>query len=81
MKSEQEFLQKLQNRAREQEILLTHVPFPKTFKVISIWFGNHPWRLMIPFSLIVSFALHYYFGKQYDDLILKIFGGFGIIRL
>lgn len=79
--NENEFLLKLQKRAKEQETLVNNVPFPVVFKTISIWFGNHPWRIMIPFSLLISLLLHLLFGKPYDDSILKIFGGLGIIKL
>ena len=79
--NENEFLLKLQTRAKEQETLVRNVPFPTFFKTISIWFGNHPWRIMIPFALVISFMLHVVFGITYDNLILKIFGGFGIIHL
>lgn len=79
--NENEFLLKLQNRAKEQEALVKNVPFPIFFRKVSIWFGNHPWRIMIPFALVISFLCHVFFGQRYDDLILKIFGGFGIIHL
>lgn len=79
--NEDKFLQILENKVKEQEKLIKNVPFPKIFKIVSLYLGEHPWRFGIPISLIVSFLLHLYFGKNYDNLILKIFGGFGIIKL
>ena len=79
--NENEFLLKLQKRAKEQETLVHNVPFPTFFKTVGIWFGNHPWRTMIPFALLISFLLHLILGRFYDDIILKLFGGFGIIKL
>ncbi len=78
---EQQFLLKLQNRAREQERLMIGMPFASAFSSISVWLGVHPWRLLIPLAFLLSLVFHFSFGKGYDDVILKIFGGFGILRI
>lgn len=73
--NEREFLIKLQERAREQEKLMNDMVFPRVFAVVSVWFGNHPWRILIPLAFIFSVVFHGIIGKPYDDLILRIFGG------
>lgn len=72
--NEQQFLNKLQERAKEQEKIIKGMFLPKLFTSVSFWFGNHPWRILIPLSFILSLIFHYTFGKSYDELILKIFG-------
>ncbi|KKQ37453.1 MAG: hypothetical protein A3H17_03785 [Candidatus Levybacteria bacterium RIFCSPLOWO2_12_FULL_37_14] len=72
--NEQQFLNKLQERAREQEKIIKGMFLPKLFTSVSFWFGNHPWRILIPLAFILTLILHYSIGKRYDELILKIFG-------
>ena len=73
--NEREFLLTLQKRAKEQEKLMSDTVFPRVFKAVSFWFGNHPWRILIPLAFIFSLLLHGFAGKPYDNLILRIFGG------
>jgi hypothetical protein len=73
--NEREFLLKLQERAKEQEKLMHHMPFPQIFTLIIEWFGNHPWRILIPFAFILSLVFHSIFGQRYVSLVLRIFGG------
>jgi hypothetical protein len=73
--NERDFLVKLQQRAREQEKIMSDMLFPRVFKAVSIWLGNHPWRLLIPLAFIFTLVFHGLIGKPYDDLILRIFGG------
>jgi len=79
--NEREFLQKLQKRAQEQELIMQGMIFPRVFTLVSIWLGNHPWRILIPLAFFVTLLFHFSFGKMYDDVIMKIFGGFGLISL
>ncbi len=72
--NEREFIKTLQERAREQEKLITSMPLPKVFSSVSLWFGNHPWRIVIPFALILTLILRAIFGPPYDDVILAVFG-------
>lgn len=72
--NEQQFLKKLQYRAREQEKLIKGMIFPKLFMSIGLRLGNHPWRILIPLAFILSLIFHYLLGTKYDELILKIFG-------
>jgi hypothetical protein len=78
---EQEIKKKHQDRAYEQKSIMQRMILPGVFKQISIWFGEHPWRILIPIALLLSLSLHVIYQKSYDDLILKIFGGFGLIKL
>jgi len=73
--NEREFLLKLKERAKEQEKLMSDMLFPRLFKAVSVWLGNHPWRILIPLAFIFSLIFHASLGKPYDDLILRIFGG------
>jgi hypothetical protein len=72
--NEHEFIKKLQERAKEQEKLIKSMPMPKVFSSISFWFGNHPWRILVPLAIILTLVLRLLYGKPYDDFILKLFG-------
>lgn len=78
---EKTFLKKLQERAKEQESIMKEMPFSRTFTAISLWLGNHPWRIGIPFALVLSLILRLLIGPLYDEFILKVFGGFGLVKL
>lgn len=78
--NEREFLKELQHRAVEQEKIMKGMVLPQVFSVVSIWLGNHPWRILVPIAFLLSLFLHFSLGKNYDDLVLKIFGGFGIFH-
>ncbi len=72
--NEQQFLNTLQKRAQEQEKIIRGMFLPKIFTSISTWLGNHPWRILIPLSIILTLIFHGILGKRYDEFILKIFG-------
>jgi hypothetical protein len=72
--NEREFIKKLQERAKEQEKLIQDMPMHKVFSSISVWFGNHPWRILVPVAIILTLIFYFTFGKPYDDFILKLFG-------
>lgn len=72
--NEHEFLKTLEKRAKEQEKIIKSMPLPKVFMHVSLWLGNHPWRIIVPSSVILTLILHGILGKRYDELILKIFG-------
>jgi len=72
--NEREFIKTLQRRAREQEKLIASMPLPKVFSSVSLWFGNHPWRILIPLAFILTLIFLAIFGKPYEEFILKIFG-------
>lgn len=72
--NEHEFIKALRQRAQEQEKLIKSMPLPRIFSSISLWFGNHPWRIILPLAFILTYIFHAVIGKPYDDFILKIFG-------
>lgn len=72
--NEREFIKTLENRAKEQEQVIKGMVLPRMFKSVSLWFGNHPWKLLIPFAVILTLIFHAILGKNYIDFILKIFG-------
>lgn len=72
--NEQKFLNKLQARAQEQEKIIKGMFLPRLFTSVSFWFGNHPWRILIPLAFILTLIFHNILGKRYDEFILKIFG-------
>lgn len=80
IKSEHEFLRKLEKRAEEQEHLLSRMPYQKVFIQTSFWLGQHPWRILIPIAFILTLLFRFTLGYRYYELVLKMFGGFGIIR-
>lgn len=72
--NEQEFIKKLQERAKEQEKLIKGMPLNRIFSSISFWFGNQPLRILVPLAIILTIILRLAYGKPYDDFILKLFG-------
>ncbi len=72
--NEREFFKILEKRAQEQEKIIKGMVLPKVFMYISFWLGNHPWRIIVPSSVILTLIFHGILGKRYDELVLKIFG-------
>lgn len=68
---EREFLLELEKRALENKNLIGK----STIAIVGLWLGEHPWRIMIPFSFLVTLLLRFIFGKTYFDFVLRIFGG------
>ena len=73
--NEQQFLLELEGRAQEQEALMNRLVTPRAVFLLSLWLGRHPWRFMIPFSLLLSLLFRGLFGNNYTEFILLIFGG------
>jgi len=72
--NEREFIKTLEERAKEQEKIINGAVLPQVFITISFWLGNHPWKIIIPLSIILTSIFHGILGKRYDEFILKIFG-------
>jgi len=72
--NERKFIKKLRERASEQEKIIRSMPLPKVFSSVSLWLGNHPWRILVPIALAITLVLHSIFGNSYDSFILAIFG-------
>jgi hypothetical protein len=73
--NEHDFLKKLQQRATEQEKIMSDMPFAHAFTVISTYLGVHPWRILIPIAFAITILLQISFGETYDNLVLRILGG------
>ncbi len=73
--NEHEFLEKLEQRAQEQELLMKKTLMPSAVFSLSIWLGRHPWRFLIPLSVFLTIALRLTLGENYREIILWIFGG------
>ena len=72
--NEREFIRSLRERAKEREKIIRSMPLPKVFSSVSLWLGNHPWRVLIPIAFIITIVFRVIFGRSYFDLILMIFG-------
>lgn len=68
-----DFLEELRIRAKEQQRLRENIPFPKVFVFLGTHLGNHPWRPLIPLSVIASCILYFLFGKVYIEFVLWLF--------
>ncbi len=77
--NERTFLKELEKRMSEQEKIMKDMIFPDIFLRVSTLLGNHPWRILIPVAFVISLCLQLTLHKTYDDTILKIFGGLGIL--
>lgn len=71
--NEYEFINELQQRASEQKRALSSMPLPHLYSIIVSWFGNNPWKLLIPTAIFLSLVLRLFFGTEYTDFILKVF--------
>jgi len=70
---ERDFVQLLQNRAREQKKALDAVPYPKFFSFVLVWLSDHPWRFLIPLAFIISLILRGIIGNEYTNFVLWVF--------
>ena len=70
---ERDFVQLLQDRARQQKKAMDAVPFPKFFAFTIEWLSVHPWRYLIPLAFLISLALRGIIGHSYTDFVLRIF--------
>lgn len=71
--NENEFILKLQDRAREQEKIVRDMPFSKVFSTVSLWLGSHPYRILVPLAFIITLLLRGLIGTRYTDFVLYIF--------
>lgn len=71
--NEYEFVEELQKRANEQRQALSSMPLPHLYTIVVSWFGNNPWKLLIPTAILISLILRLVLGPSYTDLVLKVF--------
>jgi hypothetical protein len=72
--NEHDFIENLKKKAKDQEKIIKNTPFPKIFMLVSFWLGNHPWKILIPLSILLTILFHLVLGRRYDEFVLKIFG-------
>jgi hypothetical protein len=70
--NERKFILQLQERAREQELAISKIPF---FSFVAKWLNVHPWRYLIPLAFLVSLIFRGILGSSYTDFILRLFKG------
>jgi hypothetical protein len=71
--NEAEFIQKLQERAHQQEKIIKDMPFSTFFSRISLWLGHNPWRILVPLALILTVLFRIILGEKYIDFVLSLF--------
>lgn len=71
--NEAEFIQKLQERAQQQEKIIKDMPFSKVFSKVSLWLGHHPWRILVPLAILLTLLFRVILGGKYTDFVLSIF--------
>lgn len=76
MKTENEFLQQLEGKAREQRKLLGTEIVPEWARGVADWLAINPWRVLIPVSGVVYMSLRLGGGVGWREFILGLFGGF-----
>lgn len=73
---ESEFLQILETKAQEQQKVLKNGLLPDRLAIFARWLGIHPWRVLIPVSMVIYIACRIFWGEGARELILKLFGKF-----
>ena len=68
-----DFIRELQERAVAQQKLRKEIPFPEFFAFIGTSLGNHPWKPLIPLSVLASIFFYIIFGKSYIEFVLWVF--------
>lgn len=76
--NEAEFIQKLQERAKEQEKIVRDMPFANIFSAISLWLGHHPWRILVPLAFLITLIFRAIMGTRFTDDVLLVFRWFGL---
>lgn len=72
---EYEFLLELEKRAEEQKKFVEKFSKSNFIFSLSLWLGEHPWRIILPLSIIFTIIFHFFLGEKYFEGILWIFGG------
>ncbi len=75
-RSEAEFLQLLEKRAKEEEKVVKSGILPRWAAVVGTWMGVNPWRLLIPVSILLYIGIRLVAGEGAREVVLAIFGGF-----
>ncbi|MFH2019431.1 MAG: hypothetical protein ABII80_02360 [bacterium] len=76
VRKEEEFLLKLERRAREQKKLVGTEVLPIWAKGMGEWLVVNPWRVLVPIAGIMYVALRFVYGTRFREIILGVFGGY-----
>jgi len=76
MKSENKFIEELEQRARTQMKLVETELIPSWARGLGDWLVVNPWRLVIPAASMVYIVLRIGYGMQFREFMLGLFGGF-----
>ena len=75
-KNEEEFILKLESRAREQKKLVGTEVLPKWAKGMGEWLVVNPWRVLVPIAGVMYLGLRTMYGARFREIILGVFGGY-----
>lgn len=75
-RDERDFLQILEERAREEKRVVRSGILPNWAAVFGEWLGVNPWRTLIPSSVFLYLCLRLALGDVIREIVLAIFGGF-----
>ncbi len=76
MKAERNFIQELEDKAREQQRLVQTELIPGWARGLGGWLAVNPWRVLVPAAAVLYVLLRVGMGVGYRDFILGLFGGF-----
>ena len=76
MKSESRFIQELESRTVEQQKLVQTELIPDWAKGLGDWLAVNPWRVLVPIAGIWYLVARSWFGVNFRELTLGLFGGF-----
>lgn len=70
------FIGELEKRAELQKKLVETEMMPEWAKGIGDWFVVHPWRVIVPISILGYVLLRIMGGSSLAEFVLGLFGGF-----
>jgi hypothetical protein len=76
MKAENSFILQLEQKAKEQKLLVKTEIMPEWAKGIGGWLTVNPWRVIIPISALAYCILRTAYGYGFREFVLGLFGGF-----
>lgn len=76
MKTENEFITQLEEKAREQQKLVRTEILPSWAKGVGGWLVVNPWRVLVPLSGLGYLFLRGAGGVWMRESVLALFGGF-----
>lgn len=70
------FIQQLEDKAREQQMIVQTELIPDWAKGLGGWLAVNPWRVLVPMAVVLYVLLRVMVGVGYRDFVLGLFGGF-----